>query len=115
MMDVHILWSRNVPRPWWAAHERLGLSSDERLFTDCCSCWMRADECESRIEMVEIPLGSDLGDYQLGTDWDGKRIGFYIPYEETRWAIRCGHGFGCSANPKRRRGQYLREISHYGI
>ena len=110
---VHILWSRADARPWWTAHQRLGIGARTPVWCDCCNAYSPAEEADARLVTVEIPVNCDLGNYQdqmhhYGPDQD-RDIGFDLPYEEPRWETRCAEGFGCTVSPRRRASRHLRE------
>ena len=63
------------------------VTGDEIQFADCCACNMPLRELD--VKVVE-----------------GGYAGFAFVYA-------CQSGKGCSANPRRRRGAYLRCLSHY--
>lgn len=90
---VHILrtgkgWTRwRVASDWYR-----DCQPETRLFTNCCACRVRADECKVRVERLKAHMG----------------------YWEPMHQIVCRTGKGCNANPKKRRGMALREWMHYG-
>ena len=111
MNFVHILWSRNTPRPWWRADQRLDVASDYKVFTDCCACRVPAIDAQARLWDLEIPHGG-MGDYQEKL-FEGMQPGFYIPYgDEPRWEIRCAPDSGCNVNPRKKCGADLRFMTH---
>lgn len=84
--------SRAKPTRWRIASKwYVDCPPEEKLFTKCCACRVRADHCKVRI-------------------WREPRMSYY----EDRHEIVCRKGFGCNANPRKRRGMELRELCHYG-
>ncbi len=108
MSYIHILRSRNEPRPWWRTDERCGLDPDHIVIADCCLCKMSASETDIRLWIAEIPLCADCGDYGYNYPW-GDRACFDLPYDEARWETKCAEGFGCTVKPRRRSSRHLRE------
>lgn len=102
---VHIYAPPTVTTPPWATHERLrDVSARERVWADCCNCWMPADETACTITgPLDLPKGMPHDELM---DWmDGVGGYYYDPYV----TIKCGAGYGCDANPRRRWGKHLRE------
>ena len=110
---IHILRDRTTKRPWWPADERLDIGPDEKVFTECCACNVRASEAVARLHLFDLPLGGP-GDYQEQLeDWESP--GFDLPYEPgNRWEIRCAPDAGCNRFPRKRCGAYLRQLMHDG-
>ena len=93
-MGVHILrtgkgWTRwRVASDWYS-----NVTPEQKLFTDCCACNVRAADAKVRIE-------------QLRSVHQG--------YWEPRHQVVCRAMRGCNANPRKRRGMSLRQWCHYG-
>ncbi len=113
-MSIHILRSRNEPRPWWRADQRFDIPSDRKIFTDCCCCNMPAELVIVRLWTLELPIGG-LGDYQERKLYPEQEPGFYIPYgDEPRWEVKCAPDAGCNVKLRKKCGADLRYAAHYG-
>lgn len=93
MSQMHILRTGRRSRWRVASSWYTNVSPEQKMFTACCACNMRADQVKVRIERMKSHM-----------------IGYYDP----RHQIACRSGMGCNANPRKRRGRYLRELCHYG-
>ena len=106
---IHVLRVPEIARPWWRTDERASSYTGRTVITDCCSCRMAASETDCRIVSSWEPPHGDFGCYQ---EQPNLKADASLPtgaYYEPRLEIRCAHGFGCDANPKRRWGRALRE------
>lgn len=126
-MASHILITPSIARPWWPTHERFECDAAETVWTDCCCCKMPATETDSRyVSSWDPPLGG-MGCYQEPPfPWERTPSGRksrarwarpYFPtgaYYDGRVETRCADGFGCSSNPRKRRGKNLREMWRHG-
>lgn len=104
MMNFHIFAPDTIRLPKWATHERLcDCPAGQRVYTDCCYCWMRADETTVQIiTSPPIPHGMEHGDMMDLISANGAY------YMDSIQVIECGDGFGCNANPRRKIGMHLR-------
>lgn len=123
MAYLHILRDRGwFKTPPWAAHERLaGLRADEMVLTDCCFCRMRADETVAVIRRPPDDPNhgrsySHVKWVKGQPRWDRGREHrhWWMSYYDAEQRLFCGPGFGCAANPRRKRGSQLRSYWKYG-
>lgn len=120
-INVHILWTPPIARPWWRTDERCSeLSPNDKVWTDCCGCKQPAHETECRaVASWDPPLGG-AGCYQeppLPWQPDRCEIEPGAPtgaYFDGRWETRCADGFGCTVNPRKKCGRELREYWRWG-
>jgi hypothetical protein len=120
-MNIHILRTDSIARPWWPTHERLPSWTEGKIWTDCCGCKVAAEQTDCRIICSwEPPIGG-MGCYQEEPlPWQKDRCDFEpaFPtgaYYEDRIEIRCAEGFGCNANPRKKWGRHLRETWRHGL
>lgn len=94
MTFVHILrtgkgWTRwRVASDWYT-----NVTPEQKLFTDCCCCNVRADQAKVRVERLKA---------------------HHEGYWEPQHQLVCRSGMGCNANPRKRRGRDWRHWMHYG-
>jgi hypothetical protein len=108
-VSIHILRTDSIARPWWRTDERASAHAGHKVLTDCCCCRMPAEETDCRIVSPWDPPHGDLGCFQEPPDLAASADVPTGAYYEPRLEIRCAAGFGCDANPKKRRGRHLRE------
>lgn len=114
-MNIHILFSRATPRPFFRADARLGLGAEETVITDCCTRRVPACDAVARLVCQEMPLGG-YGGYQ-SRDFDGKEESFLgaLSYcDEPRWDIECAPDSGCKCDRRKLCGAAGRRAMIWG-
>lgn len=114
MNHIHILQVGSVPRPWWPTEQRCEEVAGHKVWTDCCSCKLPAEQTDSRyVETWDYPLGDMGGEFIWGGDWEEQESPTAI-YFDGRVETRCSDGFGCTVNPRKKSGRSLREYWRFG-